>query len=338
MLPPLGTTGIGSLPHTDPEAACDLVFRQVDIPFWPQLPRLSPRESMLPQYIDGFPFTRLEGADVRVVEPTEEALFAFYDAVEAGEGFAIPPEAARGFEPFERRIARSGPPLAKGQITGPVTFTLGISDEAGKPLFFDEEKRELALALLKGKALWQIRRLSRFADKVVLFMDEPILSALGTSTYLGVDEDEAARLLRETARAIAGAGGIPAIHCCSKAHWPLVAASGVEILNFDAWDHADSLGLYPDEVRRFVEGGGRIAWGVVPTTEAIDDADERAVLERLRRGIERLAAIGVDRESALRQSLLTPSCGAGSLSVEQSEKVFRLLRALQAEARSLWRG
>ncbi len=56
MFSPFLTTGIGSLPHTDPEEACGLVLATFDIPFWPQLPKLSFRESMIPQFSEGMPF------------------------------------------------------------------------------------------------------------------------------------------------------------------------------------------------------------------------------------------------------------------------------------------
>ncbi len=49
-------TVIGSMPHTDPAAACSLVTRFLkDIPAWPQLPNRSFLENMYVQYSQGFP-------------------------------------------------------------------------------------------------------------------------------------------------------------------------------------------------------------------------------------------------------------------------------------------
>src|SRR3989304_4024885 len=49
-------TAVGSLPHTDPVAACELVQRYLpDIPTWPQLPRRGVRESIQVQFSQGFP-------------------------------------------------------------------------------------------------------------------------------------------------------------------------------------------------------------------------------------------------------------------------------------------
>ncbi len=47
-------TTIGSMPHTDPDEACGLVARYLQIPAWPQLPRRHPRENMYRQFFDRF--------------------------------------------------------------------------------------------------------------------------------------------------------------------------------------------------------------------------------------------------------------------------------------------
>ncbi|HLE04685.1 MAG TPA: hypothetical protein VI729_08790, partial [Anaerolineales bacterium] len=49
-------TAVGSLPHTDPMAACELVRRYLlDVPAWPQLPRRGVREGIQVQFSQGFP-------------------------------------------------------------------------------------------------------------------------------------------------------------------------------------------------------------------------------------------------------------------------------------------
>jgi hypothetical protein len=49
-------TGVGSLPFRDLKAACELIFQHVpEAPHWPQLPRLSSREGMIDQFLEGMP-------------------------------------------------------------------------------------------------------------------------------------------------------------------------------------------------------------------------------------------------------------------------------------------
>lgn len=336
MIKPFSTTGIGSLPHTVSVDACRLILESVDIPFWPQLPRLGMQELMIPQYIEGFPLALIEDENVWAIDGKQDDVFAFYSAMESDEGFPISREYAKGLYSFLDELSkRPRFPIIKGHITGPLTFTLGLTDREKRPLYFDEEKRELALALLKGKAKWQIQILKKFASDVIIFIDEPILSALGTSSYVGVAEEEAARLLRETVESIRAAGGISGIHCCSRAHWPLIVASGVDILNFDAYFYAESLRIFPDEVQSFVNNGGTIAWGVVPTTEEIRKTDLKTITSKLRQGLNILVDIGVDKQKAYNQSMITPSCGTGSLDVKDAEKVFSFLKNIKSNLQNI---
>ncbi|RJQ24062.1 MAG: methionine synthase [Nitrospiraceae bacterium] len=331
MFQSFSTTGIGSLPHTDPVEACDIILNSVDIPFWPQLPHRSFLELMVPQYSEGFPFVKIEGEDVSVIEGEEKAVSIFYETVAGKNGFPISRERAAGLHAFIDILGKRGrkPDTLKGHITGPLTFTLSLTDGQKRPVYFDEELRELALELLKGKVTWQINALKQFAGKVLIFVDEPILSALGTSAYLGVSNDEASRMLREIVGHIKASGGIAGIHCCGKADWPLILSSGIDVFNFDAYFYWDTLGIYPEEIRKFIAGNGYIAWGIVPTTDNVRGVTLQGLAEQLERGLTSLEKIGIPRDRLLQQSLLTPSCGTGSLEIRDALKVFSLLKDLR---------
>ncbi len=331
MFQTFSTTGIGSLPHTDPAEACRIILDSVDIPFWPQLPHRSFLELMVPQYSEGFPFIRIEGEDIHVEKAEEEALSAFYEAIANKSGFPISEEYAAGFYEFLNILKHQNLKFdtIKGHITGPLTFALSLTDKEKRPIFFDEEMKELSLELLKGKVSWQIDMLRPFADNVLIFIDEPILSALGTSAYLGVSNEEASRMLREIVKHIKECGGIAAIHCCGKADWPLVLSSGIDVFNYDSYFFWDTLSIYPEEMKAFIDNNGYIAWGVVPTTEAIKDVNLQVLNEQLERGLTSLEKIGVPKDKLRQQVLITPSCGTGSLNIENALKVFSLLKELK---------
>jgi len=330
MFTPFLTTGIGSLPHTNPDDACRLVLETFDIPFWPQLPRLSFRESMVPQFSEGMPSLRIDEQRETVwIERSEDGLKRFYESYSDGMELAVSEDYAKGLHAFIRAISGRHFGFLKGHVTGPLTFTLGLKDSDGRLVYFDEELRELALIVLKAKIKWQIGILKRNAEKVILFLDEPILSALGSSSYIGVAPEEAQRLLTETTDAVKESGGIPGIHCCSKADWPLVINSGAGIVSFDAYDYVESLALYPAEFTGFLRGGGYLAWGIVPTTESINQEDAGSIRSRFDEGLHRLSK-SIPGDLLRSQILLTPSCGTGSRSVEETEKVFGTLVELKA--------
>ncbi|MEW6002008.1 MAG: hypothetical protein AB1638_05100 [Nitrospirota bacterium] len=330
MFDPFTTTGIGSLPYIDPEEACRLVLQSFDIPFWPQLPKLSFRESMIIQYSEGMPFIKInEKKETIWLERDQDyALTSFYERYEEDLKIAISEAYAKGLHTFLRLIEGKRFKYLKGQTTGPLTFTLGLKDSEGKPIYFDEELREISLMVLKAKIRWQIELLQPRAENIIIFIDEPILSALGSTSYLGVDAEEALRLLRETSGAIADASGIPGIHCCGKADWPLVIKSNVKIVSFDAYEYIESISLYPSELSDFLKDGGYLAWGIVPTSESIRGENIELIKKRFDTGIEKLSR-SIPAGLLLSQMLLTPSCGMGSRTIEETLKVVQLLKDLK---------
>ncbi|MCK5505867.1 MAG: hypothetical protein KAJ10_11945, partial [Thermodesulfovibrionia bacterium] len=79
----------------------------------------------------------------------------------------------------------------------------------------------------------------------------------------------------------------------------------------------------------FINNGGVIAWGIVPTTDAIRGVTLEGLGEQLERGLTSLEKIGIPRDKLRNQALLTPSCGTGSLKIEDALKVFSLLKDLR---------
>lgn len=324
------TTGIGSLPHRNAADACELVFRTFDIPFWPQLPNTSFRESMIAQFSEGMPYVKVDERDevIFVMKDDSDELERFYETCTDNSRISISEDYARGFHTFLSMMKGRRVPLLKGHVTGPVTFTLGLKDNYGRLIFFDEELREIAAMLLKAKMRWQVDALKHYADDVIIFIDEPILSALGSSSYLGVDAGEAFRLIKEMVSAISDAGGISGVHCCGRAEWPMVMETGAQIINFDAFDYFDTLAIYHEHLKKFLGGGGYLAFGIVPTSDVIQKVDDVQLTELMRAHLEELykhlpASLVHDN------ILITPSCGAGSRSIEETTKICQLLIRLK---------
>ena len=141
------TTGIGSLPHTNAADAVELSLKALDIPFWPQLPAISFLEQMIPQYSEGMPSVRMDlQAETIWYERNEEEIERFYEtAGDEDSRVAISDDYAKGFYAFTDAIKGRKFKLNKGHITGPLTYTLGLKDKDGKPLYYDEELREIAV-------------------------------------------------------------------------------------------------------------------------------------------------------------------------------------------------
>ena len=335
------STMIGSLPHRTAEKAYELLLRYpLSIPAWPQLPKHSFKEMMLPQYSEGFPGMRVDEENKRVwLERDDDFLTAmatFYEQVIAEnlDAFALSEEYAAGFHYVLRKFEENNDalPVIKGQVTGPFTFGLGILDTERRPVWFDEQYQDVVLKGITMKALWQIRKLKKYAHNVVLFFDEPMLSALGTPAYMGVQDEDVITGLNEVIHAAQNAGATVGVHCCGNMDWGLLARTDVNIMSFDAYFYGEKVALYPEEIQAFLNRGGTLAFGIVPTGDL--EALHQETPENLRCKYDNLIQLfvkkGISEEQIRHQFLLTPSCGMGSqgFSSEDSYAVLKLLSQL----------
>ena len=340
---------IGSLPLADHGEAVRLVFDYTpDIPLWPQLP-VHPEEGMMAQFLPGMPgvVDNPERQFVDIESPTyADALVQFYEeymSVSEGETdidrsrFVLTKDTAHGFFTFIDHIrALPDPPLAvKGQVTGPVTFTTSVTDQNGRAIFYDPQTRDAAIKLLALKARWQVRVLSKLGRPVILFIDEPALAGFGSSDMISISRDDITACLDEVADAIHSEGGLAGIHICANTDWSIALGGSVDVVNFDAYAYFDRFILYPEDIKRFIASGGILAWGIVPTLSP-DDLDRETVDSLAARWEDQaraVAALGIDPAQVLRQSLITPSCGAGSLSRDRALRVLELTRGVSDRVR-----
>ncbi|MBW2591920.1 MAG: hypothetical protein JRE58_02765 [Deltaproteobacteria bacterium] len=340
---------IGSLPLKDHEQALRLVFEYTpDIPLWVQLPAYK-EERMIAQFLPGMPGVTVE--EDRVFIDTEGDLFnddilKFYEeymAVTEGEvdidntRFAMRPDTAPGFFMLlEHLEAGNASPVAlKGQISGPVTFGIGLTDREGRAVFYNEQTKDVMVKLLALKAGWQVGKLAAAGLPVILFLDEPAMARFGSSEMISISREEITACLSEVIDAVHYKGGIAGIHVCANTDWSLILESAFDIVNFDAYSYFDRFILYADQIKKFFRNGGIIAWGIVPTSlpEDIERETTASLLKRWQEQMSQMEKMGIDRSILLRQSLITPSCGTGTLSPAHAERVLELTAGLSRAIR-----
>ncbi|MEK7241501.1 MAG: hypothetical protein AAB048_01855, partial [Planctomycetota bacterium] len=96
-------------------------------------------------------------------------------------------------------------------------------------------------------------------------------------------------------------------------------------LCFDAFFFMDKVLCYSQDLKDFLERGGVLSWGIVPTTsEALKDVTLEVLTKKMEEGIKQLSQKGMARELVLERSILTPSCGTGTLTIAESEKAMDL--------------
>ncbi len=335
---------IGSLPVNDHNEAVELVFRHTpQIPLWVQLPGFK-EEGMINQFLPGFPgVTTKDGKNFIDTshENFHDDLLGFYEEYMAlqdetdiieNSRFVMKPDTAAGFFAFMKHLEtlEDLPVAVKGQVTGPVTFGLGLTDENGRAVFYDEQLRDVAVKLLALKGKWQVKKLSGAECPVIIFFDEPALAGFGSSAFISISKDEVVNCFEEVIEAVHSEEGLTGIHVCANADWSLILESSADIISFDAYAYFDRLILYADQIRQFMKSGGILAWGIVPTLNADDIEKETtdSLFSLWKDQAGRLEAIGIDMETILNQSLITPSCGTGSVSLSLSKKVLTMTEEL----------
>jgi len=298
-------------------------------------------ESMYVQYSEGLPGAVVDRDERRIFFRRDDSFYRqleeFYQAVveENVDRFAIGAHFAGGLNRFLEQAARleSGRPRwLKGQVTGPFSFAMTLTDENKRSLAYHPELYEVAVQGMAMKARWMARRLRQLSDGVLVAIDEPYLCSFG-SAFVNVQRDDVIAAIDGAVTAIHKEGALAGLHCCGNTDWSLVLATGVDVINFDAWEFAQGLSLYPTELASFLARGGTLSWGIVPASRACELLDAKTLLAELDRRVEIFAAKGMDRGRLLRQSLLTPTCGLGTETVERAERAMEALAEMSSMLR-----
>jgi methionine synthase II (cobalamin-independent) len=338
---------IGSVPLTDHAEALEWIFAATpEIPLWPQLPH-NPLERMMPQFGEGVPCIveeNLGDPEGRLVFDIawpgfEEAMLAFYEEYLAVQDdpslldnsrFAVSRQRAEGLFLFCDALAgKQGLRAVKGQVTGPFTMLTGIKDRQGRAGYFDETIRDMVIKAMAMKAAWQTRLLARAASvPVLMFIDEPALAGLGSSAFISVTDTEIRTMIDEVADAVHQAGGLAGIHVCANTNWSILLGSKIDIISFDAHGFFDRMAALKDEVDTFLKRGSIIAWGGVPTSrvEEIEQESVQSLTGMFKRQMAMFTGPARDMAALLAQTLITPSCGTGSIPEDAAQKVLSLTR------------
>jgi len=328
-------TAIGSLPHREPSVACEVILNCIpEIPIWPQLPKTDFREEMEIQYSEGLPCVELDEAQQKMHFKTSgditRELEKFYENYLAGnlDYFHISPSFSRGIYAMAEKLQKKNHPslqVFKNQVTGPITTALGRVDENKKAVYYNDMFRDIVVKGTEMKAQWLLEKFRFLECQQICFVDEPILSAFGSSTFVSVQRADIVQYLGDVIRAIHEKNALAGVHCCGNTEWTILIDSGVDIISFDAYDYGETIAYYPEPVKKFLEKGGVLAWGIVPTSEKILAETPESLVKKLGNVVDHLAGKGIPKNLIWERCLITPSCGTGSLPVASAEQVFHKL-------------
>jgi hypothetical protein len=342
---------IGSLPMNNHKEAAELIFEYTpEIPLWPQLPMFS-EEGMMEQFMPGLPGlvqkggksyldTTKSGFDEEYLAFFEEYLAVSEEGAEIKSSiFPFTPETGRGFKEFltlidERAAEQPGeniiPCVAlKGQVTGPVTLGTAVKDQNDRSVFYNEQLREVLVKKLAMNAKWQAIEFKKRGFLPIIFIDEPSLAGFGTSAYITITKEDVTETIEEIVDAVHSEKGLSGVHVCANTQWDVLLESKIDVISFDAYAYFEKFILFPEDIKKYLERGSLLAWGIVPThkEDEIEKATVEALFSKFETQIDHAQKIGLDKQMMLEQIFITPSCGTGSLSFKAAKKLVNLLKA-----------
>lgn len=310
-------TGIGGLPHRDANEAAAFSLREMELPTIPYLPRRSPAEGAVAQAMIGMQGITVGQYGSISVHPDQIDPLAPVRTDIQNDAFV-------GFRTFlDAAKGRQG--WVKWQFIGPVTFGMALM-RAGVPM---SEAFESAVRCVRSK----VEHLIQVVDKALpgcqqlVFIEEADLSELMNPGF-PIAPDTAIDLVSGALAAIE-TDAVAGLHVCGLADIPTQLAAGPAVLSLPVRPEvADSAGY----LIRFMERGGYVAWGVVPTSGPILASAERPWRNLTQLWCE-LVQRGADPSMLRRQSIITPECGLSSHSPVVAERVHRIAADVSRRAR-----
>ena len=331
------TTAMAVMPHTDVDRALELALT-LDIPFWPQLPNYNYYEDMYVQASEHFPGILLDienrtlrfSMDKFALE-LEEAMSHFEDPnyFDISETFSVVYHKYLKMDFSDR-------PSIRGQLEGPISFGFNVLDQDERPILFDDTVRPFMFEFMAKRINVQLDRLKKLNPNAFMYVDEPGLQFL-FSAMAGYGDRPAKVDLENFFSQIERPRGI---HLCGNPDWDFLLNLDMDILSLDVYSNGEIFGSYASSIKRFLEKGGILSWGIVPTNFEPFAAETLLSLEsRLENVWRNLEKKGIDRDLLLSRSLLSPAtcCLVNPDKEKTVEAAFRLIKTLSEHLREKYK-
>ena len=322
------TTAMAVMPHKDVDRALKTAL-SLDVPFWPQLPNLNYYEDMYVQAAEHFPGIVLDVEKKtlrfsldKFTEEFEETMARFDDP----PYFDISPEYSVVYHRF-RALDLSGRPAIRGQLEGPVSFGFNILDQDERPILFDDTIRPFMFEFMAKRINVQLAGLKQQNPNAFMFIDEPGMQFI-FSALSGYNDRKAKDDLDSFLGMIDHPRGI---HLCGNPDWDFLLNLDMDILSMDVYSNAEIFVSCAGSVKRFLDRGGVIVWGIVPTgIEAFAKENLGFLAMRLEDIWKRLGEKGIDTDYLLSKSMLSPAtcCLVNPDREATVEKAFRMINDL----------
>ncbi len=299
------TTAMAVMPHVDVDRALDTAL-SLDVPFWPQLPNYSYYEDMYVQAAEHFPGIVLDVGKRTLrfsIEKFVEELDGTMQHFDDPDYFDISPTYSAVYHCF-LALDLADRPAIRGQLEGPISFGFNILDQNERPILFDDTVRPFMFEFMARRLNVQLARLKRLNPRAFMFIDEPGLQFL-FSALAGYSDIQARGDMELFLAQVDRPRGI---HLCGNPDWDFLLGLDLDNLSLDIYANAEVFAAYAPAIQRFIDRGGILVWGIVPTgAETFGLAPMPSLTERLETVWKVIWSRGVDRTQMIRASMLSPA-------------------------------
>ncbi len=319
---------MGIMPHQDVERALELSL-SLDIPYWPQLPRVSFFEDMYAQLSEHFPGIILD-TDNKKIKFSLEKFYEEFDQLLANwdkeEYFRLSPDYSILFHKF-LDLDLSPYQYIRGQSIGPVSYGLKILDQNKKSMIYHEEVRGIIFDFVAKKVQAQYNEMKKKHEGAFVWVDEPGLQMVFMA-FTGYTSDKAFKDYQDFLKKLPGPKGV---HLCGNPDWSFLLQLDLDIISLDILAWGQIFSGYREEIKDFIDKGGIISWGITPTlTEEYEKENLETMIEKLEEVWNSLEEAGITRQQILAQSWLAPArcCLVNADRELTVEKSFELLKSI----------
>jgi len=331
------TTAMAVMPHTDVDQALKTAL-SMDIPFWPQLPNLNYYEDMYVQAAEHFPGIILDVEKRTLRFSLEKFISEFEETMthfEEPQYFDISKTYSAVYHRF-LSMNFSERPAIRGQLEGPISFGFNVLDQDDRPIIFDDTVRPFMIEFMAKRVNVQLKRLKVLNDNAFMFIDEPGLQFL-FSAMAGYGDQKAKIDLESFFSMIDRPRGI---HLCGNPDWDFLLGLEMDILSLDIYSNGEVFASYSNSIKRFLDRGGIVVWGIVPTNfEPFAEENTSSLEKRLEEIWQILDRKGIDQEFLLSRSLLSPAtcCLVNPDKDRTVEKAFKMISLLSERLREKYK-
>lgn len=160
-------------------------------------------------------------------------------------------------------------PNACINILGPFTVSLILKSAAREQILADKSYRKLFVQSICVKALWVMEKMKQYCSDTVpvVILEEPEFYKFGKlKNEYGEDSGNIGmNLFERVIDKLKSHGAIVGVQCMDKCDWSIPIRAGVDLISYDAYNNPNNLAIIPDILTKFLQRGGMINWGIVPT-------------------------------------------------------------------------